>query len=311
MSVVVVVQARMGSSRLPGKVLMELGGRPMLAFLLERLSSLDMPVVVATSDGVLDDPVAECAAAAGAQVVRGSEMDVLARFGSVLERHRCDHVVRLTADCPLVDPTLVGATVDRHLAIDADYTSNTIIRTHPDGLDVEVIRADVLREAIGAALDPAEREHVTPYVYRRPSRFRLAAVRTPDRWGHLRWTVDTLDDFERVRAMAATSADVGWRSHLADDRPLFDGFEPANNGDVPDASLALDDPGDRVVVQRVDGRIVGWARLIVDDGQLRITGELSEPGSARTRDDLRHLLAQSKQVADADGPLAGLGRPTT
>ena len=121
MTTLAVVQARMGSTRLPGKVLADLGGRPLLRFLLDRLSDLDVDhLVVATSDLPGDDAVADVAAAAGVEVVRGSERDVLARFVAALDEHPADTVVRLTADCPLVDPAIVRAALDLHRTSGAD-----------------------------------------------------------------------------------------------------------------------------------------------------------------------------------------------
>ena len=199
-STLVVVQARAGSTRLPGKVLMPVGGRPMLAFMLARLESVRCDdLVVATSTDGRDDAVAEVAAAAGVSVVRGSESDVLARFVAALDAHPADVVVRLTADCPLIDPAVVNEAIAVRAATGADYASNTLVRTYPDGLDVEVLTADALRAAAAEAVDPVEREHVTPFVYRRPERFRLAAVVGPEPLGDLRWTVDTADDLDRIR----------------------------------------------------------------------------------------------------------------
>jgi spore coat polysaccharide biosynthesis protein SpsF len=219
MTTLAVVQARAGSTRLPGKVLMSVAGRPMLAFMLERLAGTHVDrLVVATSTDRRDDAVAEVAAAAGVAVVRGSESDVLARFAMALDTHPADVVVRLTADCPLIDPALVDEVVAARAAAGADYASNTIVRTYPDGLDVEVLTAGALSTAAAEATDPAEREHVTPFVYRRPERFRLVSVVGPEALGHERWTVDTADDLERVRAIVAQLDDpigAGWRDILS------------------------------------------------------------------------------------------------
>lgn len=305
MTVLCVVQARMGSSRLPGKVLMELDGRPMLRFMLDRLAHSDVPVVVATSERTGDDPVAECAAAADVAVVRGPEADVLGRFAIALERYPADHVVRLTADCPLIDPELIRAVADHHIRVDADYTSNTVIRTHPDGLDVEVVRAGALREAIATATDPDEREHVTPHFYRNPSRFRLAAVRSPDRLGHLRWTVDTAADLDVLRAMVGRHPGVlDWRELLAglpptDQARLTDGFEPAVAGETPVETL--DDPADRVVSFRVDDSSVGWVRLTVaDGGRVTLRGTLPVEHRPAAAAALPGLLAQTRQITAGD-----------
>lgn len=201
-SVIAVVQARMGSSRLPGKVLADLGGRPVLALLLRRLRQAHLDgIVVATSDLPGDDVVAQLALSMGFPVVRGPEADVLGRYLLALEEHPADDVVRITADCPLVDPAIVDSAVALHRRTDADYTSNTLERTYPDGLDVEVIRASVLRTAAAEARDPGEREHVTPFVHHHSDRFRLAALETDERLAHERWTLDTAEDLTRLRTI--------------------------------------------------------------------------------------------------------------
>jgi spore coat polysaccharide biosynthesis protein SpsF len=203
-----VVQARTGSTRLPGKVLQELSGRPLLRFMLDRLSDLRVDeLVVATSTLERDDAVAEIARDAGRPVVRGSETDVLDRFAAALAAHPADHVARLTADCPLADPVLVESVLARHLDRGADYTSNVFPRTFPRGLDCEVVTADALRTAHAEAVDPVEREHVTPFLYRRPERFALANMRNDTPLGREGWTVDTADDLAFVRKIVASMSD--------------------------------------------------------------------------------------------------------
>jgi spore coat polysaccharide biosynthesis protein SpsF len=201
---VVVVQARTGSSRLPGKVLAELDGVAMLAFQLERLAPVHADaLVVATSTEPGDDAVAELAAAAGVDVVRGPEADVLGRFALVAERYRPRAIVRLTGDCPLSDANLVDQVVEVHRREAAHYTSTLFPRSFPKGLDVEVVRTEALLEAAARATAPAEREHVTPYLYRRPERFRMANVSSGLDLGQQWWVVDTAADLEVVRAMVA------------------------------------------------------------------------------------------------------------
>ena len=201
-----VVQARTGSTRLPGKVLEDLGGRPLLRFMLDRLADLRVDeLVVATSTLARDDAVADVAHDAGRQVVRGSESDVLDRFATALDAHPADHVIRLTADCPLADPVLVEAVLARHLDRGADYTSNVFPRTFPRGLDCEVMTAAALRTAHAEAADAVEREHVTPFLYRRPERFQLANMRNDVALGRESWTVDTRADLEFVRTIVAAT----------------------------------------------------------------------------------------------------------
>ena len=212
-----VVQARMSSSRLPGKVAADIGGRPMLARQLERLARcwrIDR-LVVATSTEPDDDAVAHIAAEAGLGVHRGPLADVLARFaGAANAFGPADHVVRLTADCPLADPAIIDACIALHLKLRADYTSNAIARTFPDGLDVEVMTGATLAAAAAEASDPMDCEHVTRFIYRRPSRFVMGALTQELDQSAMRWTVDTADDLAMVRAVFAalpagfTSADV-------------------------------------------------------------------------------------------------------
>ena len=213
-STLCVVQARTGSTRLPGKVLEPLGGRPMLQFMLDRLADLRVDeLVVATSTLDRDDAVVEVAFDAGRQVVRGSESDVLDRFTSALAAYPADHVIRLTADCPLADPVLVEAVLARHLDRGADYTSNVFPRTFPRGLVCEVMTAAALRTAHAEATDPAEREHVTPFFYRRPERFSLANMRNDAPLGREGWTVDTAEDLAFVRGLVGRMDDdtFSWR----------------------------------------------------------------------------------------------------
>jgi spore coat polysaccharide biosynthesis protein SpsF len=219
MTIACVIQARMGSTRLPGKVLADLGGRPALALMLDRLAGVHVDqLVVATSEASADDAIEELARSKGVAVVRGPEDDVLARFMHVLEAYPADDVVRLTADCPLTDPALVTTAIAVHVGDKADYTSNTLVRTFPDGLDVEVVTAAALGEAAEEAVDQAEREHVTPFVYRRPERYHLAGFESGEDLGAERWTLDTGADLEWLRAIVDKLDDpvtAGWRDVLA------------------------------------------------------------------------------------------------
>ena len=214
-----VVQARMGSTRLPGKVLADLGGRPVLGLMIDRLARAHVDrVVVATSDGPADDAIARLATSRGVAVVRGPESDVLERFLLALDHHPADDVVRLTADCPLIDPVIVDSAIGMHRRCGADYTSNSLERTFPDGLDVEVVRAAALRAAAAEATARDEREHVTPFLHRHPERFRLASLETDEWLGHERWTLDTPADLARLREIVAALRDpvrAGWHDVLA------------------------------------------------------------------------------------------------
>lgn len=198
-----ILQARMTSTRLPGKVLEPVLGEPMIGRQLERLvrsRRLDR-IVVATSSDPSDDPLAAYCEGLGYAVFRGSLGDVLDRYcGAMAQVPEADVIVRLTADCPLADWTVIDATIDRLRETGADYASNTpAVRTYPHGLDVEVMRRGALEQAGREATTPYEREHVTPYIHRRPGVFRIASLSRTPSLAHLRWTVDLPEDLAFVR----------------------------------------------------------------------------------------------------------------
>jgi spore coat polysaccharide biosynthesis protein SpsF len=202
-----ILQARMTSSRLPGKVMAPVLGEPMIGRQVERLRRarrIDR-LIVATSTDPADDPLAAYVASLGLSVFRGSLDDVLGRYRAALAGYpKAKAVIRLTADCPLADPALIDRVVDHHHAAGADYTSNTLgTRTYPHGLDVEVVRPEALTEAAERASDPYDREHVTPYIYRRPETYRLAGVARHEPLAELRWTVDYPEDMAFVRDVYA------------------------------------------------------------------------------------------------------------
>ena len=197
-----IVQARTTSSRLPGKVLKPLAGAPMILRQMERVSrasSFD-EIVVATSLDPSDDELVALLEDQGITCVRGPLDDVLGRFLTVIETRTCDVVVRLTADCPLISATVIDLVVERFHEGAADYVSNTMNPTFPDGLDVEVMSAEVLCEVGSEATNRHEREHVTLGIYRHPERFTIENVSDPEDRdnSNLRWTVDTFEDFTFV-----------------------------------------------------------------------------------------------------------------
>jgi spore coat polysaccharide biosynthesis protein SpsF len=201
LNVIAILQARMSSSRLPGKVLKPILGHPMLALQLERIrrsASLDK-LVVATSTMPEDDGISRLCAERGIDVFRGSLEDVLDRCYQAAVAYGADHVVRLTGDCPLADPDVIDRVVGRHLKAGLDYTANVFPPTWPDGLDVEVVRFQCLEEAWREARLPSEREHVTYFLETRPTRFRFGNVAQDDDLSPLRWTVDNPEDFEFIR----------------------------------------------------------------------------------------------------------------
>jgi glutamate-1-semialdehyde 2,1-aminomutase/spore coat polysaccharide biosynthesis protein SpsF len=200
-----IVQARMGSSRLPGKTLADVAGRPMLARLVERARRIDGvdAVIIATTDQRADDAIVAFAQEAGLPAHRGSETDVLDRIHGAAERFGAAVIVRVTPDCPLLDPAVAGRVLARFRAAagELDYVSNTQPPTFPDGQDAEVFSFSALDIAWREARLASEREHVTPFIWKQPRRFRLANVSHDEDLSHLRWTVDEPADLEFVRAV--------------------------------------------------------------------------------------------------------------
>lgn len=211
--VVAIIQARLGSSRLPGKTLAEIGGRPMLAHVLERVAAVPGvdDVVVATTVNPLDDHLVTFVKGLDLACVRGSEDDVLDRFHTALARHPADVIVRVTPDCPLLDPAVTGLVLAEYLRREGrvDYVSNVHPPTYPDGLDTEVFSRAALETAWREAHLASDREHVTTYVWRQPNRFRLANVGHSEDLSALRWTVDTAADLEFVRRVYDWLAPTG------------------------------------------------------------------------------------------------------
>lgn len=200
---VAIVQARLGSSRLPGKVLADVCGAPLLARVVERVArSRHRPrIVLATTDLPEDDPIADFARARGLDCHRGESEDVLSRFRGAAERFGAEIVVRITADDPFKDPAVIDAVIDRFLEGGYDYVGNAVIASFPEGLDVEVFSAAVLARAQAEARTAAEREHVTPYIWRRADRFRIGNVAHVPDLSALRLTVDTPEDLDFARAL--------------------------------------------------------------------------------------------------------------
>ncbi|MEZ6015080.1 MAG: glycosyltransferase family protein [Planctomycetota bacterium] len=227
MRVVAVVQARLGSTRLPGKVLLPLAGTTVVEHVLTRLrrcARLD-DVVLATSALTADDPLVGSVGRL-ATVVRGSELDVLERYALAAEASRADVVVRVTSDCPLIDPGVVDAVIglllDRATAdgsLDVDYASNTQQRSFPRGLDVEAFTREALDAAHREARDPFEREHVTPFIWQRPERFAIAQHVWPTDETARRWTLDTPEDYAFLKrvfdSLGARALDTPWTDVLA------------------------------------------------------------------------------------------------
>lgn len=204
MKVVAIIQARMGSTRLPGKVLLDLAGEPMLVRDMNRLLRADTldEIVIATTVESRDDVIVDLCQERGWPRFRGSEDDVLDRYYRAAKVHQADVVVRITSDCPLIEPQVVDRVVQAFMERqpEVDYASNTAPeRTFPRGLDTEVMRFDALERAWREDDDPAWREHVTPYVRRHPELFQTCGVLNDEDLSHMRWTVDTPEDLAFVR----------------------------------------------------------------------------------------------------------------
>ncbi|MBZ5647592.1 MAG: glycosyltransferase family protein [Acidobacteriia bacterium] len=204
MKTAIIIQTRMTSTRLPGKVLMELAGRPMLAQQLRRLKACRSAdeIVVATTTNKTDDPVVALAEKEGVRWFRGSEDDVLSRYAGAAREAEADIVVRITSDCPLIDAEVtdrVIAELKTH-AGECDYAHNIIPRTYPRGLDTEAMFRDTLERMQRMAVSAAAREHVTHFLLEeRPKLFVTRGVTDTEDNSDLRWTVDTADDLAMVR----------------------------------------------------------------------------------------------------------------
>jgi spore coat polysaccharide biosynthesis protein SpsF len=237
--VVAIIQARMGSTRLPGKVLAEIHGRPMLWRVVERArraESLD-ETIVATTTQPADDAIVALCREQGVGCFRGSEADVLDRYHRAAAQYRAEVVVRITSDCPLIDPCIVDQVVHSFVKGGFDYASNGLVRSYPRGLDVEVMTFAALQRAHAGARQAYQRAHVTPYLYENPQQFRLLSVTADRDYSAYRWTVDTPEDMALVRAVY---------DHLAGEVGSFDQVvrlmerEPElaeMNGSVPQKAL--------------------------------------------------------------------------
>lgn len=205
---IAIIQARMGSSRLPGKVLLDIGGRPMLQWVVERTRQANRldAVLVATTTDPLDDPVAAFCEAQGYLCTRGSLHDVLDRYYQAALLHQPDAVVRITADCPFIDPGLIDALYMQFVTEKADFAANRLPppwgRTYPIGLDTEICTFSGLATAWQEASEKYHREHVMPFFYENPQRFKIMIAHYAEDLGHLRWTVDTSEDLELARRIA-------------------------------------------------------------------------------------------------------------
>jgi len=219
MTVVAIIQARMTSTRLPGKVLMDIGGRPALEQMIRRVKQsnrLDM-VTVATTVHATDDPIVALCARMETPVFRGDEQDVLGRFLGAAQNLRADTLVRLTGDCPMHDAAVIDHCIDQFTAGSYDYLSNVRQRTYPNGLDVEVFTIQALKQSARDAQTKFWREHVTTYIRdtENPGGFEIGSVAQDHDDSALRWTLDTAEDLARIRRYFNALPDrFSWRDAL-------------------------------------------------------------------------------------------------
>jgi spore coat polysaccharide biosynthesis protein SpsF len=196
-----IIQARLGSTRLKGKTLMTLRGTPLLGHLIKRLrlSRHISDIVVATTVNERDEAIVTFARENHLKVYRGSEDDVLDRFYKAAVKYQAETIVRVTPDCPMLDPRVLDRVISKHKEDRYDYVANTIKPTFPDGLDTEVFSFNTLKKAWSEATLLSEREHVTPYIYKKPHIFRLYNVENEgEDLSWMRWTVDTMQDYRFV-----------------------------------------------------------------------------------------------------------------
>lgn len=222
--VITIIQARMPSSRLPGKVLKEISGRPMLAWVVSRASraKLVTKTIIATTVDLEDDIIAEYCQSNNYTYTRGSMHDVLDRYYQAAKNFRADVIVRITADCPFIDPAEIDRVVETFLNADPplDFAANRLPmeRTIPIGLDTEVCTFSALESAWQDAKEPHQREHVMPYFYENQDRFRCLHIKHQPDYGHFRWTVDTPEDLALARQIATHFEgrdDFAWQDIIA------------------------------------------------------------------------------------------------
>ena len=206
-NVSVIIQARSGSTRLPGKIFKELSGQPILWHVYNRIkhSLLVNQIIIATTDQPEDDQVEIFCASNNIPFYRGSVNDVLSRYYEAAKKYNAVIIIRITSDCPVIDPVIIDKMISEYFRIskneNLDYMSNSIIRTFPRGLDVEIFSFDVLEKAYNEAKLQYEREHVTPYIYQHPELFGIKNFTNEKDYSYHRWTVDTIEDFKLIEAI--------------------------------------------------------------------------------------------------------------
>lgn len=203
MNKVAIIQARMSSTRLPGKVLKTINEKPLIEYQIERIKRCHYidNIVIATTINNIDDEIVDFCKRNNIDFYRGSEEDVLSRYYEAAKKFKADTIIRLTSDCPIIDPDVVDKIVETYLENNHDYVSNTLERTYPRGLDAEVFSFSALEEMQKCASALFEREHVTPYIYLSKDKFSILNVCNNINNSHHRWTVDTMEDFQLVEKL--------------------------------------------------------------------------------------------------------------
>lgn len=208
MKIVAIIQARMGSERLPGKVLKKVLNKPLLEYQIERVKRAKYinEIVVATTLSKIDEPIIKLCKKLSVSYYRGSERNVLSRYYKAAKEHNADIIVRITGDCPIIDPCIIDKVI-MHFVSNSnkyDFVSNVIVRSYPRGMDTEVFTFGLLNAAFLEATSVFDLEHVTPFFYRNPTRFRLSNVSYKQKKGQYRLTVDTIEDFILVKKIVET-----------------------------------------------------------------------------------------------------------
>ena len=216
MNVIVIIQARMESTRLPGKVILPLGGKPAIQHVIERTKLIPgiSKVIVATPTSPTDDPLVQFCNSMDVPVFRGSENDVLDRYYRAALLHQADVVVRITADCPLIDPIESGKVIKKFFDMDADYVSNTNPPMLPDGLDTEVFTIGALTKAWNNGKEKSEREHVTLYIYSNPEEFKIGSVKYQEDLNQYRLTLDEMADYLLLNKIFSALEEKGQFGYL-------------------------------------------------------------------------------------------------
>lgn len=216
--VTAILQMRIGSTRLPKKILKNIAGKPMLWHFTNRVKKAKLidEIIIATTTKDEDDMIVKWARSNGLKHYRGSTEDVLDRFYQTATKFKAEVIVRVTPDCPLIDPEVMDKVIKYFLDGDFDYVSNTIKRNYPDGLDTEVFSYDALKKAWKEAKMASEREHVTPYIWKHPKMFKIGSVECEEDLSHMRWCVDTERDLEFVREIYKRLYKEGKVFHMSD-----------------------------------------------------------------------------------------------